>query len=169
MAGNAAQFLKKLFAIRGHGTLRLAASQPGFKIFRLHDHYLANHAGVLGAAILGAKQVVGARLRGLKPDSRIAIGKHVIFHPEGGDEKAVDHILGNHGNLDRPSRGNVKRVDLTLPSGALKFPHPLLANTIEFKRVGWGASLVEINSGAPGKNEHRDAQWYDRPDDLQQG
>ena len=50
---------------------------------------------VLGAAVLGAEQVIAARRGRLEPQVLYPARDHVRFHPERGDVEAVDHILGS--------------------------------------------------------------------------
>ena len=98
---------------------------------RLHDDDLADHAGVVGAAVLRAEQVIGARPRRLEPDGGVAAGQDVHVDAEVRHEKAVDHVLGGQQQLERPADRDVQFVDLALPFGVLDLPHPLLADDVD--------------------------------------
>ena len=169
MAGYTSKLLKVFLAISSHGALSLTAAKPGLEILGLHDHDFTNHGRMLGAAILGAKQVIGSRLCRFKPNRVVAIGKHVVLYPESRNKEAMDDVLGDHRNLHRPPRGHVKRIDFTLAAGIFELPHPLLAYAVEFQGIGGRAALMEINRSGPTEDDHRDAQRYNGPDNLQQG
>src|SRR5438552_14850192 len=62
----------------------------------------------------------------------------------------------------------MQRVDLALPAGVLNFPHPLVADDIEFE-IGSGRRLVEpdIHAGAPHKEPEETDERRRRPGDLE--
>src|SRR6476661_6762259 len=80
---------------RLHG-LHAATLQPGGELVRLHDDDAAVHAGVVGTAVFGAKQMEFAGLRWREPDRRIAAGDDILLDAESRDVEAVDHVLGGH-------------------------------------------------------------------------
>src|SRR4029077_4074011 len=93
VTGGAAQLLKKAFATGRERSRGSTAGQPGLVLRRLHHHYLSDHAGVHGAAILRAKQVINTRLRSPEPRGCIAPWQHVLLDAEGGNKPAVDDVL----------------------------------------------------------------------------
>src|SRR5262249_3893381 len=103
-----------------------------------------DHARVVGSAILSAEQMIGARLGRLEPQVRVPARQDVSLDPEGRDVKVVDDVLGGHHELHGSAGGNVQGVDLSLPAGVLKMPHPLLAGDVNLKAVVRGAGDVEI-------------------------
>src|SRR5438105_10028911 len=58
-------------------------------------------------------------------------------------------------------------IDLAMALGMLDFPHPLLADDINFHRVGGGTGLINEDSSGPEKHDHRNAERNDRPDDFE--
>ena len=67
MTIGAGEILEKLAAFFGERPHGRAAAQPLLIIFRSHHIDPAGHAGMLGAAVLGAKQMILARDGGGKP------------------------------------------------------------------------------------------------------
>ena len=56
----------------------------------------------LRAAVLRAKQMIGARLGRFKPHRRVAAGNHFALHAEGGNREAMEDVLRDHGQLHGP-------------------------------------------------------------------
>ncbi len=107
------------------------AIKPFLVVGRLHDVDGADHAGVVGAAVLGTEQVIVPRRRRLEPHGGITIRQHVHVNAEVGHEKAVDHVLRREQHLDGPPGRDVQLVDLALPFRVLELPHPLLALAVD--------------------------------------
>ena len=61
---------------------------------RFQDNDAADHAGVVGDAILGAEQVMSPGTDRLEPDGGIALRQHVHVNAKLRTEKTVNHILG---------------------------------------------------------------------------
>src|ERR1700750_2033320 len=99
MTSGTAELGKNPFA-GGRERASRASAHPGFILSGLHDLLRADHAGVLGTAILGAEQVVAARLSRTEPGDRVASRHHVLLHAELRNEEAVDHILRSQDQLD---------------------------------------------------------------------
>ena len=63
------------------------------------------HVGMVRAAILGAEQVVLARLLGAEPRRRVAARHHVHLHPQSGMNRlwitSSDRIISRTGSIDR--------------------------------------------------------------------
>ena len=166
MAGGAAEFGENLLARRRERTGR-AAVHPRFILSRLHDYDGTDHAGVLGAAVFRAEQVISARLGSAKPFHGVAAGQHVLLDAKGWYVEAVNHVLRGHDQFHVPSDGYVQFVDLTLAFGVLEFPHPLFCHDINFGGiVRWGAFL-EIHDRAPGKDRHEYEEWNRAPGDFE--
>ena len=82
-------------------------------------------------------------------------------------EKAVDHVLGGQHQLDGPADRDVQLVDLALPFGMLKLPHPLLADDVNDRGVVRGAIGAEVDRRSPDEDDHEDRQRRQRPEQLQ--
>src|SRR6202035_98606 len=96
-------------------------------------------------------------------------GKHVLLDPEGGNIKAVNHILRRHNQFDVASHWNVQFVDLTLAFGVFELPHPLFRHNINFGRIGGRSALFEIHDRAPGKNDDEDEERNRAPGKFESG
>ena len=72
VAGVAREILEQLAARGRQRAFGLTAAQPRLELARLHDDDLADHSGMLRAAVLGAEQVIVAGLGRLEPDLRVA-------------------------------------------------------------------------------------------------
>ena len=134
---------------------------------RLHDDDLTTHLGVVGAAELRAEQMIGAGLVGLEPQGRVAARQDVLLDPQCRKVEAVDHVLGDHGELDRPVRRDVQLIDLALAAGMLEFPHPLLGKDVHLEGAGGRIVLVEVQLGRPDEEDQAQRERNDRPGDLQ--
>ena len=78
--------------------------EPGLVGARLHHDDVADHLRVLDAAVLAAEEVERARPVRLEPVRRVARGEDVHVDAERGHEEVVDDVLGDHPELDGPSR-----------------------------------------------------------------
>ena len=105
----------------------------------------------------------------MKPRRGIAAGQHILLDAEGGNIKAVDHILRGENHLDVAAHGDVKFVDLALTFLVLQLPHPLLGDDIDFGRASGRRALLEVNHRAPNKDNEENEQWNHRPGDFQRG
>src|SRR5215475_4963753 len=101
------------------------------------------------SAILGAEEVIGARLRRSKPYRRVSSGDHLALYAKSRDREAVEHILRNHRKLHWPSCRDVQRVDLVLAAWMLRFPHPLFADDVNVHRVCGRIVDAEVKQRAP--------------------
>ena len=167
VARRARQVLEQLRAGCGRGVGRVAAAKPRLERIWFHRHDRPDHAGMLRAAVLGAEQVVPARLRRGEPEDVVAPGDDVRLHPERGNEEAVDDVFGAHDQLDRAADRHVQLVDLALPLHVLRLPHPLLADDVDFHRAGRRPVDVEEDLGAPAEHHHGDEERDDRPEQFQ--
>ena len=158
VTGGAAQLLKEAFAAGCDRSGSSTAGEPCLILRRLHDHYLSNHAGVHGAAILRAKQVIDTGLRSPEPRGGIAPRDHVLLDAEGRNIQAVDHVLRGHDQFDVATNRHVQLVDLPLTLLMLEFPHPLLGYDINFGCAPGRSSLVEVNDRAPNENDHEESE-----------
>ena len=88
----------------------------------LVNHHLAVHQRVALSAILGTEQVVDSRFRRLKPELTDTAWYAVLFDPESGNEKGVQHVRGHdldphgcvHGNMQP---GFLKNLGFSLSCG----------------------------------------------------
>ncbi len=166
MTGGAAEFGEDLFAAGGEWAAG-AAAHPGLVLRGLHDDDGTDHAGVLGAAVFGAEQVIGARLGGAEPGDGVAAGEHVLLHAERGNEEAVDDVLRSHDEFDVAADGDVQFVDLALAFGVFELPHPLLGDDVDFGRIARRRAALEVDDRAPGEDHHEDAERNDRPGEFE--
>src|SRR5215467_11685419 len=80
----------------------------------------------------------------------------------------MDHVLGDQSDFHRTARRHMECIDLALPAGVLKLPHPLLGHSVNFERVSGWALKLEIKNGAPNEDHHGDAKRNHCPYDLKQ-
>src|SRR5438093_6067612 len=99
---------------------------------------------MLCAAVFGAEQMKVPLLAGRKPFSVVSAGHDVLLCAERGNEKAVDHVLAGHHQLDGPADRNMKLVDLSCAFRMLHLPHPLPADDVDDHRVSRRALKVYI-------------------------
>ena len=118
------------------------------------------------SAILGAEQVVAADLRRLEPQRRVTPRQHVLLHPERGDVEAVDHVMRDHRQLDRPAHRDVQLVDLRPPLGVLQMPHPLLSDDRNIERIARRFVHPEEESRPPGEHDQTEHKRHGDPDHL---
>ena len=123
--------------------------KPGLEVGRLHHVDPADHARVLGAAILRTEEVVLAGLGRLEPERRVAPGQHVLLHAEGRHEEAVDHVLAGHHEADLAAHRHVQLVDLALAFHVLEAPHPLLAGDVDRQCVLGDRAACRSRGSAP--------------------
>ena len=128
---------------------------------------LADHPGVLRAAVLRAEEVVLARLGRVEPERRVAARDHVGLHAERRHEEGVDDVLGGRRQPHGPPDRHVQLVDLALPVGVLELPHPLLAHDVDVQGLGRRPGLREVDVRAPDEHHQADDQRDDRPADLE--
>src|SRR5579862_72089 len=106
---------------------------------------------MVGAAILSAKEVIGADLSRLEPNRRVATGQDVLLDTEDRNEEVVNDVLGSHGELDRHSNRHMKLVNFARPLGMLQVPHPLLADHENFHGRIWRTRIFKIQARSPDK------------------
>ena len=144
MARRARELLEELFAARLHRAAReTAAGEPRLIGVLLHHVDGADHARMLGTAVLRAEEVILPGLRRLEPDRAVPAGNRVGLHAEGGDVEIVDHVLGRKRHLDGPAKRNVERIDLARAVGVLEAPHPPLAGRVDFCRLTGGRTALK--------------------------
>ena len=165
MARGAAEFGKNLFT-RGGQWSTCAPAHPGFILCGFHDLYGANHARVLGAAVLGAEQMIGAGLGSAKPGHGVTAGYHVLLDSKVRDKEAVDDVLRGHDQLDVAADGHMQRVDFALAFGVLEFPHPLLGYDVDFGGIARRRTLLKVDHGSPQEDHHENAERDDGPGQL---
>src|ERR1700730_213163 len=102
----------------------------------------------------------------LEPHRRVAARQHVLLEAEGGNEKAVNHILRGHDELDVLADGNVKFIDLALPLHVLDLPHPLFGDHVDFSSVSGRSTLLKKHDSTPNKKGNHYKEGQDRPADF---
>src|ERR1043165_690387 len=122
---------------------------------------------MIHAAILGAEEVVTARLGRLEPLSGVPAGHDVHLDSKGGDEDVVDHVLSRHDQFNLTTYGHVQLINFALAGRMLELPHPLFADYIDLQSVLRRTVLGEINFRAPDEDAHRDHQRDNRPQRFQ--
>ena len=122
---------------------------------------------MVGAAVLGAEEVVLAHLGRREPGGGVAAGNRVLLGAERGHKETVDGVFRRHGEPHRPSHGNVQLVDFPLPPQVLEFPHPLLADDVDIQGVVRRPAFVEVDAGAPGEHHHGESERNHAPQDLE--
>ena len=167
VARHAGEILEQLRAGVGHRARRRAAAEPRLVVRRLHRGHPADHRGVLRAAVLRAEDVVAAGLRGGEPHRVVAPGNDVRFHAEIRNEEAVDDVFRRHGQLHRTADRHVQLIELTGAVAVLQLPHPLLAHHVDLHRSLGRTGHVEEDLRAPEEHHHRDAERYERPQQLE--
>src|SRR5215510_1226772 len=79
----------------------------------------------------------------------------------------MNHVFTRHCQLDASTEREMELVDLTLSVGMLNTPHPLFSGNEDLESFLRRLIHLEIELGAPGKNDHGDEKWDDRPGDLE--
>ena len=118
---------------------------------------------MLGAAILGAENMIFARPRRLEPYTGVFPRYNILLHPKCGDKEAMNDILRRHRCCYCAIDGHVQFIDFPLPFGVLEFPHPLFADDLNFDRVGRSSFDPKIRERVPGKEYQRKKNRSDRP------
>ena len=89
--------------------------------------------GVQRAAEFGAEKRKTAGRGRPEPHRLERAGDDIVLQPEGRDEEAVDDVLRSQDKAHSLADRHMQRIDLPLSAGVLNFPHPLLADDIEFE------------------------------------
>ena len=140
---------------------------PLFKIVRRHDDNLRAHVGMADAAVLGAEDVIVARLVRSEPEVGLHAGDAILFDAVRGDVEAMEHIDGRHDEPHRLSHRNMQHVAL-LAVVIVKEPGPLTGGDIDghgiLRRV---ADVLKVH---PAEVEHEDDEDRGnyRPCDLEE-
>src|SRR5580765_1710026 len=149
MAGTASQLGKKILSCHGKRGARCASTEPSFVFCRFHDDHVADHAGMLGAAILCAKQMIGSRFCRAKPRRGVTAGDNILLNTEGRDKEAMNDVLRGHDDFYITPGWNVQGIDLACSFRMFELPHPLLCDCVNFHCVARGCALLEIDNRAP--------------------
>src|SRR6185312_9401583 len=110
-----------------------------------------------------AEDVIGAWRRRLKPYGRVAAWDHLALDAEVRHREAVEHVLGDHGQLDGHAGRYMQRIDFMLSAGMLRLPHPLLADDVDVHGIGRRVVDAEVEQRAPHKADQEDAERDDGP------
>src|ERR1035441_2722880 len=110
--------------------------------------------------------MIGASLGGMEPNRGVAAGQHILLDAECRNEKAVDHVLRSHDQLDIASHWNVQFVDLARAFLMLQLPHPLLGHNINLGGVSRGSALLKINHRTPSEDKKKNEHGDDGPGNL---
>src|SRR5438067_6116534 len=142
MAGYASHARKNFLSFGSKRTKGIGAAQPLLIVARLHRDYLSDHPVMLGSAVFRAEEMISARLRRLEPRGGVASGNSFHLSAERRNIEAMQHILRDQRHAHRTSHRHVQLIDLALPAGMLKLPHPLLADSVHIKRTSWWPILL---------------------------
>src|ERR1035441_9694664 len=153
VAGVAAKAGEEALAILGERVAAGGTGQPLLEVVWREHHDVTDHLRVVSAAVLGAKEVIGAGRGGFKPDSRVSARNGFTLDAECGDREAVKHVLRDEGQLDWLAGGHMQGVDFVLTAGMLGLPHPLLANDVDVHGVGRRSVDAEVEERAPHKHD----------------
>src|SRR5262245_60047323 len=107
MAIVARVILKLLFAVLRVRSFRSSTAEPDLVVLWLHHDDFANHPGMAGAAVLGAKKVIASRRGWLDPEAGVAAGQNVRLYAKRRHEEVMDHVLGRHDQLHGSADGYV--------------------------------------------------------------
>ena len=113
--------------------------------------------------------MIRSRLRGMKPGRGVAAGQDILLDAEGGNIKAVDHVLRSQDHLHVAAHGHVQFVDLALAFFVLQLPHPLLGHDVDFGRAPRRSPLLEVDHRAPHEDHDENKQRNHRPGNFQRG
>src|SRR5262249_3472925 len=91
----------------------------------------------------------------------------VLFDAEIWKEKTVNDVLRRQGELHNATDRNVEFVNFTIAFRVLDFPHPLLADDVDFEGVGRWAFDCEVEVRAPGEHTHHQEQGNDGPSEFE--
>src|SRR5581483_1947034 len=167
MTGGAAELLKELLPDGGEGSLRCAAGEPALILGRLHHYDFTDHSRMQGAAVLGAEQVIAASLSGTEPGGDVAVRQDVLLDAERGDVKAVDDVLGDHGQAHVAPDGYMELVDLPRTLRMLELPHPLLADDEDLHGIRRRPHLDQVDDSAPDEHQQESSEGQHAPGALQ--
>src|SRR5258708_3340174 len=101
-----------------------------------------------------------------EPDRGIPARQHIHMGTKIRYEEAVDYIFRGKQKLDRPAGWHVQLINLTLSFGMLEFPHPLLANDVNYRGIIGRAVRIEVDDCSPAKHEKEDDQWRKGPNQF---
>src|SRR5438034_1089188 len=93
--------------------------------------------------------------------------KHVELFAECRHKKAMDHVLGSHGEADGASQRDMQLIDLPLPLQVLGLPHPLLPHHVDVHGIVGRAGHFKINAGAPNEHHNHQTERDDAPSHLE--
>src|SRR5580704_11343189 len=166
---SAASKLREQFFAGGNG-IEVAgfAGKPRGVVRRILNGNPTAHYGVVGAAILRAKEMILANFGGPEPQRVVTPGYNVHFRAEGGHVEIVDDIFAAHDELDVPIDRNMQLINFLAAVGLLQSPHPLLADDIDVQGVSGRSAEIDIDERAPGKNDHGDRGGDQGPADFQE-
>ena len=105
----------------------------------------------------------------MEPGRGVAAGQDVLLDAEGGNVKAVDHILRGQDHLYVTAQGHVQFVDLALAFFVLQLPHPLLGDDIDLGGAARRRALLEVDHRAPHEDHDKNTQRNHRPGHFQRG
>src|SRR6266478_9169272 len=101
MARHTAVLFEERPALLHHRTAARTAREPGFIIVGFHYRHPADHAGVIGAAIFGAEDVITPGPGSLEPVRLVTPRHNVVFQPEGRQIETVDHVFARQRQFHR--------------------------------------------------------------------
>jgi hypothetical protein len=137
-------------------------------VARLVDGGVAEHGGVVRAAVFGAVDVVGSGLGGVDPHAVVAPRDDVLLDAERGDVKAVDDVLTLEYEPDGGVRGEVELV-VAVAVGVAKGPLPHRAGDVDLVGVGGLDGHVQVAAETEVEDHEDQHGGDDRPGELEGG
>src|SRR6476469_9323263 len=107
--------------------------------------------------------MVSSWASGMEPCCGVSAGNYILFDTEGWNIKAVNDVLRGQNHFDVASDGDMQFIDFTMAFFVLEFPHPLFSNDVNFCGSARRGSFLKKDDGTPDEDDHKNAQWYDRP------
>src|SRR5215468_7224405 len=104
-----------------------------------------------------------------KPDRSESIPARQDIHmnPKVRYEEAVDDVFGCQKELNRPACRYVQLVNLPLPVGMLKFPHPLFGNDVNDAGIVGSPVRIEVDKRPIKEENDEDPERSYRPEDFE--
>src|SRR5690625_5260742 len=115
-----------------HSPTRL---KPLVEVLTLVNDDRGEHVGMLRSAVLRAIRLILAGFRGLKPDRRISVGKHILLDAERRYEEAMDDILAAHLQADWSINRHVELTRRPDSVGILELPQPHSCRHVNLIRI----------------------------------
>lgn len=132
----------------------------------VEHHDLRQHVRVRLTAVLGAEDLVLARLGRGEPERGVAAGEHVLLHAKIGDVEGVDDVLRLHDELHRAVDRHAELVE-DVAALVLELPRPLAAADLDLLGVRGGDAGGDVVLHAPVEEADAGDERAHGPEDLE--